>query len=60
MYPVMVIDGDDLAILVRTSKRYSGPQAENRARNGFHDANQLTFHRVQDFRFLAMSIHPQE
>jgi hypothetical protein len=59
MYPVMVVDGDDLAVLVRTSKRYSGLQAEKRAKNGFHDANQLTFHRVQDFRSLAMNIWPQ-
>jgi hypothetical protein len=59
MYPVMVIDGDDLALLVRTSVRYSGLQAEIRAKNGFHDANLLTFHRVRDFRSLAFSIHPR-
>jgi hypothetical protein len=50
---------DDLAILVRTSKHYSGLQAAVRARNGFHDANLMTFHRVKDFRSLAMNIRPQ-
>jgi len=59
MYPVMVIDGDDLAILVRTSRAYSGPQAEARAANGFHDANLMTFHRIPGFRSLAMNIWPQ-
>jgi hypothetical protein len=59
MYPVMIVDGDDLAILVRTSKRYSGPRAEARAANGFHDANLMTFHRVRNFRSLAMNIWPQ-
>ena len=59
MYPVMVVDGDDLAVLVRTSKHYSGPQAEARAANGFHDANLMTFHRVENFRSLAMNIWPQ-
>jgi hypothetical protein len=59
MYPVMFVDGDDLAILVRTSKHYSGLQAAVRARNGFHDANLMTFHRVKDFRSLAMNIRPQ-
>ncbi|MBI4026314.1 MAG: exo-alpha-sialidase [Verrucomicrobia bacterium] len=59
MYPVMIIENDDLAILVRTSVRYSGRQAENRAKNGFHDANRMTFHRVRNFRSLAMNILPQ-
>jgi hypothetical protein len=59
MYPSLVIDGDDLAILSRTSKRYEGLQAENRAKNGFHDANFLTFHRVKDFRALALDIFPR-
>lgn len=36
-------DGDDLLIASRTS--YAGAHS-------FHDANQLTFHRVQDFRRL--------
>ena len=43
MYPSMVIDGDDLAILSRTC-RNSGH---------FHDADLATFHRVQSFRELA-------
>ncbi|QDV73834.1 sialidase family protein [Botrimarina mediterranea] len=43
MYPSMVIDGNDLAILSRTG-RESGH---------FHDANLSTFHRVKDFRSLA-------
>ncbi len=59
MYPVMQIDGDDLAILVRTSKRDSGLRSEVRAVNGFHDANLMTFHRVRNFRSLAMDIRPR-
>jgi len=58
MYPVMIVDGDDLAVLVRTSMHYSGLRAATRARNGFHDANLLTFHRVRGFRSLAMNIRP--
>lgn len=59
MYPSLVVDGDDLAILSRTSKRVEGLQEENRAKNGFHDANFLTFHRVKDFRALALDIFPR-
>ncbi len=43
MYPSMVVDGDDLAILSRTC-RNSGH---------YHDADLATFHRVHNFRELA-------
>jgi hypothetical protein len=59
MYPVMAVDGDDLVLLVRTSQHYDGVQAANRANNGFHDANLMTFHRIHDFRGLAMNIWPK-
>ena len=49
MYPSMVIDGDDIALLSRTG-RDSGD---------YHDADVATFHRVRDFRSLAMDIRPQ-
>jgi hypothetical protein len=59
MYPVMHVDGDDLAILVRTSKHDAGLRSEVRAASGFHDANLMTFHRVRNFRSLAMDIWPR-
>jgi hypothetical protein len=49
MYPSMVIDGDDIALLSRTG-RDSGD---------YHDADLATFHRVRNFRSLAMDIHPK-
>jgi hypothetical protein len=49
MYARPVIDGEDLAILVRTSIR-----APNQ-----HDADHATFHRVRDFRKLAMNLFPE-
>jgi hypothetical protein len=48
-YPSMVIDGDDIALLSRTSLN-----AVN-----FHDADLATFHRVRNFRSLAMDIRPK-
>ncbi|HPN84318.1 MAG TPA: sialidase family protein [Victivallales bacterium] len=59
MYPSIVIDGDDLAILSRTSKLYEGLRSAERAKKGFHDANLLTFHRVRNFRALALNIFPK-
>lgn len=50
MYPVLAIDGDDLVVLSRTSIT-SG---------SFHDSELLTFHRVKDFRSLAMDIWPRD
>ncbi|MEK3722630.1 hypothetical protein [Paenibacillus sp. FSL H8-0034] len=47
MYAKPVIDGDDLAIISRTSV-----DAPNR-----HDANYATFHRVRDFRRLALNLY---
>jgi hypothetical protein len=47
--PSMLIDGDDLVILSRTSR-----DAANQ-----HDADLATFHRVRDFRPLAAPIWPQ-
>ena len=49
MYPSMVIDGDDIALISRTA----------RDSNDFHDADLVTFHRVRNFRSLAMDIHPK-
>jgi hypothetical protein len=49
MYPRPVIDGDDLVVLARTSVH-----APNQ-----HDADYATFHRVRDFRRLAMDLRPQ-
>jgi hypothetical protein len=49
MYPSMVIDGDDIALLSRTG-RDSGD---------YHDADLATFHRVRNFRSLAMDIAPK-
>jgi hypothetical protein len=49
MYPSMVIDGDDIAVLSRTG-RDSGD---------YHDADLATFHRVRNFRSLALDIFPK-
>jgi hypothetical protein len=49
MYPSMVVDGDDIALLSRTG-RDSGD---------YHDADLATFHRVRNFRSLAMDIAPK-
>jgi hypothetical protein len=48
MYAAPVIDGDDLAIIARSSVR-----APNQ-----HDADYATFHRVKDFRKLALRLVP--
>ena len=44
MYPVLAIDGDDLVVLARTA----------RDSKDYHDADLATFHRVREFRSLAM------
>lgn len=49
MYARPVIDGDDLAIICRSSVN-----APNQ-----HDADCATFHRVRNFRKLAMSLRPE-
>lgn len=49
MYARPVVDGDDLAIIVRSSQ--NGPHQ--------HDADTATFHRVKNFRQLAMDLSPQ-
>lgn len=46
MYASQVIDGDDLAIIARSSV-----DGQNR-----HDADTATFHRVRNFRSLAMNL----
>jgi len=46
MYPSHIIDGDDLLIIARSSI-----DGENR-----HDADSATFHRVSNFRKLAMNL----
>lgn len=48
MYPSAVIDGDDLAFVSRTSR-----QAPNQ-----HDADAVTFHRIKNFRALAIDLRP--
>jgi hypothetical protein len=48
MYARPVIDGDDLAVIARSSVH-----APNQ-----HDADYATFHRVKDFRKLAMKLVP--
>lgn len=48
MYPFLLMDGDDLLVPSRTSLG-----GKNQ-----HDANLATFHRVRDFRELALDIHP--
>jgi hypothetical protein len=48
MYPRPVVDGDDLVVLSRTSVN-----APNH-----HDADHATFHRVRDFRKLALNLVP--
>ncbi len=50
MYPTPVIDGEDLAIIARSN--IDGP---NR-----HDADCATFHRVKDFRRLALNLVPEK
>ncbi len=49
MYARPVIDGDDLAIIARSSIH-----APNQ-----HDADSATFHRVRDFRRLALDLIPE-
>jgi hypothetical protein len=49
MYPAAVIDGEDIALISRTSVN-GGTQ---------HDADLVTFHRVKNFRSLAMDLTPR-
>ncbi|MBO9605705.1 MAG: exo-alpha-sialidase [Paenibacillaceae bacterium] len=49
MYAVPVIAGDDLAVIARSSI-----DAPNR-----HDADCATFHRVRNFRRLALKLYPE-
>lgn len=49
MYARPVIDGDDLAIVARSS--INAPDQ--------HDADYATFHRVRDFRRLALKLTPE-
>ncbi len=49
MYPCVAVDGDDLVLISRTSK-----DAQNQ-----HDADLVTFHRIQDFRSLALNLRPE-
>jgi hypothetical protein len=50
MYARPVVDGDDLAIIARSSIN-----APNQ-----HDADTATFHRVRDFRKLALKLVPEK
>lgn len=49
MYPKLVVDGDDIGIISRSSIN-----APNR-----HDADYATFHRMRGFRDLAMNLRPE-
>ena len=49
MYACPLIDGDDLLILSRTSR-------DGRDQ---HDADLSTFHRLPDFRRLALDLYPE-
>jgi hypothetical protein len=49
MYACPVVDGGDLAIIARSSVN-----APNQ-----HDADTATFHRVRDFRKLALDLYPK-
>jgi len=49
MYPSAAFDGDDIVFVSRTSK-----DALNQ-----HDADLVTFHRIRDFRSLAMNLYPE-
>jgi hypothetical protein len=49
MYAALVIDGDDLAIISRSS--VNAPDN--------HDADYATFHRVRNFRSLALKLVPE-
>ncbi len=49
MYPAHIIDGDDLLVVARSSIG-----GQNR-----HDADTCTFHRVKNFRKLAMDLVPE-
>lgn len=48
-YPVMIIDGNDIAIISRTAFKSSDP----------HDVDMATFHRIKNFRNLAMELTPK-
>ena len=48
MYPSADIDGDDMVLISRTSLN-----AVNQ-----HDADVVTFHRIRNFRSLAMNLFP--
>lgn len=50
MYPVTVIDGDDLILISRTAR-----ESPN-----FHDADLATFHRIRNFRELAFDLVPRD
>ena len=49
MYPSVAVDGDDLVLISRTSN-----DAQNQ-----HDADLVTFHRIQEFRSLALNLRPE-
>ena len=48
-YAALLVDGNDLLVISRTAK-----DAPNQ-----HDADLVTFHRVKDFRSLALDLHPE-
>ena len=52
-YPSFVIDGDDIALVSRTSLFDGKAAADNQ-----HNANFVTFHRIKDFRTRKLSDAP--
>ena len=53
-YSSMLIDGDDLLVISRTSLGGGNNNALNN-----HDSNLITFHRVPSFRSYALDLHPR-
>ncbi len=49
MYPSAAVDGDDMILISRTSKN-----GQNQ-----HDADLVTFHRIKNFRSLALDLQPR-
>lgn len=50
MYGKLMVDGDDLVVIARSN--INGPN--------LHDADSATFHRVRNFRELALDLYPDD
>ena len=49
-YPSMLIEGNDLSVIVRTTIDTDNYNS--------HDSDCVTFHRITNFRSFALNIHP--